>query len=592
MVERGLAGYRTRGSGCGVRGGPAGESDGHHNHRRSGGDHTTSGHRRDEGIMTRIAHLATLTVVIWGLTASEASAWGERAHRSIAYMALQVIERDYPGMLRDFDRDIVRGAQAGYEELADDHPMSTETDVMVAINTQVQLMREVRRYGIGSYFAYRMGILSALTADLMIPFGHAWNSSEEYLRDRISADIDKHLDGYKFVRGRDRRTYIRNTLAYFAEMRTFYEDNKRIIAEDYRSGAGYTGLMREAGPNYFNKAITAVADVWHTVLRTQADASDRPASRTLLTWYFVKEIRYMLEVKSSLHHADLAHRHFQMVNPGILPAYEEVGDIYYQFGTEEATARAVTEWRTAFSLPGAERPRVGQKLSQHFMRVGRGYFEKDRYSDTDLPNALDAFQQALSYDRQNSEAATLIQQVNRKIEERRELYQLYLEIISKAEAIREEATRAALNKEYGTAIARLRKGVSLFDGVGDEFPDLYDTAKRGTTEMRKEIESVIQEVLTRASEAIDEGDTARDNRDYPKAISAYERVQGILAEVPEDAGQTLLEDKAELEQLAQRKVRETKEEQADFERRQREQVRQPGAPGARPGQAPGAGGAS
>jgi tetratricopeptide (TPR) repeat protein len=539
--------------------------------------------------MTRIAYLATLTVVIWGLAASEAAGWGERAQRSIAYMALQVIERDYPKMLRDFDRDIVRGAQAGYEELADDHPMSDETDVMVAINTQIQLMREVRRYGINSYFAYRMGILSSLTADLMMPYGMAWNSSEEYLRDRINADIDAQLDGYGYVRGQGSRTYIRNTLAYFAEMRTFYADNKQIIAEDYRTGAGYNGLLKEAGPSYFNKAIVAVADVWHTVLRAQADASDRPASRTLLTWYFVKEIRYMLEVKKSVHHAKLAHRHFQMANPGILPAYEEVGDLYYQFGSEESVELAVSEWRTAYSLPGAERLRVGQKLSQHFMRVGRGYFEKERYSDTDLPNALEAFQQALSYDRQNSDAAALIQQVNRKIEERRELYQLYLEIISKAEAIREEATRAALNKEYGTAIARLRKGVSLFEGVGEEFPDLYETAKRGTTEMRKEVEEVIQEVLTRASEAIDEGDSARDNRDYPRALVSYERVQGILAEVPEDAGQTLLEDKVELEQLAERKIRETKEEQADFERRQREQVRQPGAPGARPGQgAPGA----
>ncbi|MFP4501263.1 MAG: hypothetical protein ACLFTT_09725 [Candidatus Hydrogenedentota bacterium] len=531
--------------------------------------------------MTRTTRLGSFIALLLAVAMSDAAAWDARAQRTIAYMSLQVIQEDYPDILRQYDRDILRGAKTGYEEFADTMPLSDADDAVAAVGAQIQLLRNVREYGVNSYFAFRMGVLSSLVADVMVPFGFAWTPQEQSIQARMEEDIEAHLDNYRYVRADSRRTYVRNAQAYFYEKRRFHNENKQIIAEDYTSGAGYAGLLRNAGQDYFNKAINAVADTWHTVLRSQADATDQEASPTMLTWYFVKEIAYFLEVQENFQRANRAYELFQRKNPGILRAYEEVGDLYYAFGSEQAVERGVNEWKLAYSLRGSRRKNVGEKLSAHYMRVGREYFDKERYDDTDLPNALDAFQEALKYNRADTEAADYVQQVNRKIKEREELRELYLEIISKAEAIREEASRAALEGDYGTAIIQYRKGINLFESVGDEFDNLAETADSGVSDLTKDMDQVIQEIINKATGALDEGEAARDDRRYDEAIRAFERVPSILDEIPEDVSQSQLEDKRDLQEMSEQKIQEAKREKAEFERRQREaqQAQQAGGGG-------------
>jgi hypothetical protein len=538
--------------------------------------------------MTRFFQLATVVGFVTLLSMADASAWGPRAQRSISYMALQVLQKDYPDVLRDYHQDIIRGAEDGFGVIAETLPLHSDTDAMVAVGAQMLLLREVRNFGVDEYFAYRMGVLASLTSDILMPYGFAWSPEEERLQAVIGQDVDEHIESFAMDQGAGPRTYLRNSLAYFAEHRRFLEENERIIAEDYRSGLGYRGLLREGAPKYFNRCINAVADVWHTVLRTESDSSDRPASREMLTWYFAREIEYMLNVKKNFRKADLAFNNFQDVNPGIMESYDQVGDLYYAFDSDDSIRRAVDTWRLAYSLPGAVRDRVGAKLSQHFMNVGISFFEKEKYNDEDLPSALTAFQESLSYDRENASAAGYIQQVNRKIEERAELRRLYEEMLSSAESIRAKAGRATLDGDYGSAIAELRNAIKLLDGLGDEFPSIYASAQSSASGMRKEISNVLQEIIGRATAAIDEGDGARDSRNYEAAIRSYAQVEIVLDEIPEDASQSFLEDKAELLLLAQTKTEEAKREQADYERRQREAAQQPGAAA---GGAGGAGGA-
>ena len=530
--------------------------------------------------MTRFFKLATVVATLTVLAMTDATAWGPRAQRSIAYMALQVLQKDYPDILRDYHGDVVRGAEDGFAVIAETLPLYNDSDAMVAVGAQILLLREVRRFGVDEYFGYRMGVLSSLTSNILLPFGFAWSPEQKRLQSVVNQDIDLHIERFSLTPHTAARTYLRNSLAYFAENRTFLEENERLIAEDYSSGQGYNGLMSEGAPIYFNRCINAVADVWHTVLRVESDSSDRPASREMLAWYFVREIEYALNVKKNFRKADLAFNNFQEVNPGIMESYEQVGDLYYAFDSEESIRRAVDTWRLAYSLPGAVRERVGKKLSQHFMKVGLSFYEKEKYNDEDLPSALTAFQESLSYDRENTEAATYIQQVNRKIEEREELRRLYEEMLSSAESIRAKAGRATLDGDYGSAIAELRNGIKLLDGVGDEFPAIYSSSQDSVSGMRKEISNVLQEIIARATGAIDEGDAARDARKYDDAIRSYAQVEIVLDEIPEDASQSFLEDKAELLASAQSKTQEAKNEQADYERRLRESATQPG--GARP----------
>lgn len=517
--------------------------------------------------MTRILKLLVLSALLWAVAAPEAPAWGPRAQRSIAYMALQVIQKEHPDLLREYEADLLRGSEEGYAAIADAVPLNSDAESVVAVGSQIQLLRKTRDYGVGSYFAYRMGVLATLTADVLLPYGFAWTPQEQALRDRIAQDIDARLDSFRYEGSSRRRTYVRNVQAFFAERRTFFRENKTLVADDYASGKGYDGFLSGAAPAYFQKAIDAVADIWFTVLRTEADPSDQDVSRPLLTWYLVREIEYLLQVKKNLVQTDVTYANFERTNPGIMEAYETVADLYYAFGTDPAIERAVREWRVAHGLGGPNRDRVGRKLASHYLSVGRRYLEagvKPRARETDLPNALQAFQDALYFDRGNKDAAAGVQATNKAIEERRELYDMYMEIIANAERVREEASRAFTEGDYGTAITTYRKAVSLFESVGDDFEKQAITAKEGASGVKKEIAKVVQTIIDKATEAIDAGDRAREDRKYDEAIRLYAQVDIVLSEIPADEQSAeLVEDKNELLAMAQEKTVQAKREQAD-----------------------------
>ncbi|HNR32712.1 MAG TPA: hypothetical protein PKI11_17615 [Candidatus Hydrogenedentes bacterium] len=489
-------------------------------------------------------------------------------------MALQVIQKTHPNLLREYEQDLLRGSEQGFAVIADTVPLNSDAESIIAVRGQIQLLRKTRTYGVGSYFAYRMGVLAAMTADVMLPYGFAWTPQEQALRDRIAQDIDERLDSFRYNANPQRRAYLRNVQAYFQERRTFFLDNKTLIADDYATGDAYNGYLSNAAPAYFQKAVEAVADVWFTVLRTEPDPNDEDVSRTLLTWYFVREIEYLLTVKKNLVQTDVTYANFAKTNPGIMAAYERVGDLYYAFGTDPAIDRAVREWRVAHGLGGANRDRAGKKLANHYLIVGRRLLEagvQPRAKETDLPNALQAFQDALYFDRGNQDAATGVQDTNRAIEERRELHAMYLEIIANAERVREEAGRAFTEGDYGTAITTFRKAVSLFETVGDDFEKLAVTAREGASAVKKDVAKVVQTVIDKATEAIDAGDRAREDRKYDEAVRLYGQVEIVLSEIPADEeSPTLAEDKAELLQMAQDKTAQAKREQADAIARERE----------------------
>lgn len=544
--------------------------------------------------MTRATKLLILAGVLACLSMGDAAAWGERAQRSISYMALQVIQKDHPDTLREYERDLLLGSTDGWAELADSVPMNSDAEVVAAVNGQIQLLRDVRKYGVGSYFAYRMGVLASLMSDALMPYGTAQTTDEKALRDRMIEDVDAHLDSFKYTTLSSRRTYIRHAQPYLKERRTFLRENLTLIADDYARGKGYDGYLGQAAPLYFTKAVDAVSDAWYTVMRVEADSSDQPASRASLTWYFVSEIEYLLTVKKNFIQTDLTYSHFEKVNPGLVEAYERVGDLYFAFGTDQSKDRAVREWRTAHGLSGTNRAQVGRKLAGHYLEVGRHYLEegkKPRSNDTDLPKALQSFQEAMLFDRDSTDAARGVQDANSAIADREERLRIAREFIANAERVRAEAARGFAEQDFGAAITKYKQAASLFDAVGDDFEKEASTAKEGVSAVKKDIAKVIQTIVDKATEAIDSGDSAREEHRYDDAIMAYSQVDVILGEVPDDSeNQTLMEDKQELMTMARTKIDEAKREQVDYLARLEEARKNPApAGGARPAQPAGGG---
>ena len=518
-----------------------------------------------------------LLLVLAVMACCDAAAWGPRAQRAITATSIQVIRRTFSKAFRtlesNYEADVLRGAQTGPEVLNEGKPFATDAEAISAIANEIGLLREVRKYGFGSYFSYRMGVLSALVADLMLPYALDASPARRELRTQIEADIDAHLSEYSFAPSADERRYIRGVTDYFAGLRTFFEDNKHMIADDYLRGKGYRGYMCEGGKAFFSRAIKAASDAWYTVLRVEGGPGDIPPSPDAVTWYLVDEIRYLLEEKRNFYEAGKVYDNFVRVNPDLMEAYDWLGDLYYAYGTDDARERAVREWRIAYETPSPERRRIARKLAGHYIKVGEVLFERAMLPgapDEDLPNALDAFTKALQYDQTNDVAASRITETAVEIDERKERRELNVNVIASAEKVMVQAERSAVAEDYGKAIGTYRQAVGLFELINEEFKDQAKTAKDSIKDIKKCITDVINDVLDKASDTIDEGDRAVDEHNFEDAFSIYARVPGILSVIPDDTG-THAEEKADLITLTAQKTDEAKMAKMRWEERKRQE---------------------
>ncbi len=522
------------------------------------------------------------TSLLWP---APAHAWGPRAMRSITAMGLQVLKHDFPNTFRpggivgpNFERDVMLGAADGWQVAAKRTPLNSDSEVIEAIASEILLLREVRLYGPTPYFAYRMGVLASLTAHAMLPYGFSWNSDEHELRRQIIADIEQDIDNYGFSVAQKNREFIRHAQEYFRQRRAFHAEDKRLIAHDYHVGLNYDGFLKQGGRAYFVRTVEAVADVWNTVLRADAAAVgfalSKPSPRTL-TWYFVDEMEFLLNVKNNMHQVEKVYSNFDLVNPRLVEAYDVLGDIFYANDNRDVKLRGVSEWQKAYDLGGPERSRIGRKLSAHYMSEGKSFLDRagqPESEETDLNNALNAFERALDFDRSSDMAAQLIQDTHVAIRERNERLEVTLNIIATGERIHEEANRYREAGDYANAISTFRQAIGFFEAVDDEFRDQAQTAREKIRRLRREIEDVIRDVLDAASQAIDEGDRARDRNQYDEAIGHFQRVPGILVVIPDDESPSVARDKQDLIAMSNRKLEETNIQKLRYEQAQAEQA--------------------
>jgi len=530
--------------------------------------------------LTVVALLATGLLV-----PVQAHAWGPRAMQSITAMALQMIKQDYPNVFRpggavgtNFETDVLNGARDGVQVLGDAEPLNNDQQTIEAVMNQIALLRNARTYGPTSYFAYRMGVLSALTANVSIPFGFAWTPEDKTVSSKMMEDIDRDIDNYSFKPATRNREFLKDAIGYFEQRRSFYQQDKVLIAHDYKTGLGYRGFMRQGGQSYFTRTVETVADVWNTVLRAEPVGGDimKPSARAL-TWYFVDEMNFLLKVKGNVQQAKHVYENFEKVNPKIAEAYEKVGDIFYAFESRESKLRGIDEWQKAYSLGGTDRTRIGQKLAQHYLGEGKEFLDraaKPGAEDSDLPTALNSFEQALNYDRTSEEAARLIQDTNKAIQARNERLEMTINIISTGEKVRAEADNFRDKKDWANAIKTYRQSIGFFEAVDEEFKEQSNTAKENVRKLKKSIQDVVNDVLDAASSAIDDGDRAKEGNRFDEAVGNYDKVAAIVSVIPDDENPTVLQDKANMMDMATKKKEEANVAKVRYETAMAEQAKQ------------------
>lgn len=495
----------------------------------------------------------SLTLVC-SLLALDAAAWGPRSSEAISRASLQIVRRTYPDALRAenqrYDSDFVKGAVAGPEALRGSVPLNNDVQAVAAVGGQIQLLRETRKYGMGSHFAYRLGVLAALTADLYLPLSFAQEGRSPDIYEQLVEDVEARFNRYNYrPNAQQTLTFVYSPQEYFAKRRQFTDGTARIVYDDYRAGLGYEGIMSQAAETYFGRAIESVADVLYTVLRPESASSDRNPSPRAVARYFIEEIEYLLNERQNFEQAEKAYVLYESVGQTSPADYARIGDLFYAFGTKDAQERGVREWKKAQRQPGPHRERVANRISEHYLRVGEEHFERamgPQSKETDLNNALAAFRSALEYDRTNSEAAERINRTNEELMAKRERYELALSIIASTETVMQEADRYRMDRNHNQALAAYDQALTfLTNSIDTEFPDLAETAKKRTAEVRNSIREILDDIMVAADEAIAQGDEASDARRYDEALNNYRRVRGLLEDVPDDAPDQYLAQKRE-----------------------------------------------
>ena len=489
--------------------------------------------------------LNTLLVagMCFAVLAGDAAAWGPNARKAITRAALQVIRQDFYDSFRaevsNYEQDLYRGAEDGYGVVRESIPISSDSQAIIAVSHEIQLLRTVREDGTGSYFAYRMGALSALVADAILPHGVEYASSEQDggdLKIKIDTDLEDQLASLRAVRTARSNVYLRNVPEYFRERRLFFADDSKMIRDDYDRGLGGDGFLAQAAQDYLSRSVEAVVNAWYTVFVDRASTNDTASSAPILSEYSVNEIAYLLDMKGNMEQANRAYRVFARVNQGRGESYEVVGDLYYNFGDEsktpDAKERGVSEWQLARRIQGPQRKSAALKLARHYESVGDAALRRAAgpdATDADLEEALLAFQKALECDRASNYAADMISETKSQVASRRKDYNMQSSALAKSREVSQEAERKWSQKAFATAMDVYKSARNLLDSlVNNRFPDLAATAESERKGIQKSIRDIIDEVLDTADALVDDGDTALIENRFDTAVAAYGKVPALL----------------------------------------------------------------
>jgi tetratricopeptide (TPR) repeat protein len=305
----------------------------------------------------------------------------------------------------------------------------------------------------------------------------------------------------------------------------------------------------------------------------------------------VDQIDYLLRVKRNMKEADRVYEQFVKTNPGILAAYERVGDAYYNYGDKKGRARGVQEWTSALAFSGPQRQSIMGKLSQHYMSEGKRLFEyaanPDAPNDT-LQSALGNFTKSLEYDQSNDTAAKLINETQMAITEREQRLKLAIQTVAAGDSVAKQAEAAMVGENNERALVLYRQAVVVFEQVSQEFKEQKDRARDSGDEARRMINRIINKVLDQAQDKLDEGDRLVTDNKFDNAIDVYNSVPTALTVVPDDAPGTQGQQKQKLIEESKSKIQDAEkakrawEEQEKQRKAQAEQKGKPGAGGAAP----------
>lgn len=421
-----------------------------------------------------------LTALLLAALALPAAAWGPKTQLAISTAALHLIAKEGNLPLSKMADSVRRGAMDSQASITALYP-DMQSGPIQAIETEIVLLKSMRGDKLDNYFAYRMGLLGKLVAQITAPMAEA----NPTYRNLYYTDVERVIES----------TGVTNLPAnsvdsaeYFVRVLAEANANNDVIEREYESGVGIGGVAKSLLGADTSRSVRAVADVWSTILTASAVTGNVSPDR--MREYCLHGMKFYIDRAVAPAMAAAEVRYEALVAPDA-SYLVELGDAYFGAGFND---QAIGKYKAAINLD-PDRRDVASKISDFYMAKGATDLENGQ-----LEAAEDSFAAALASNPLHDSAEGSRLQVARMIEERDARLAANQAALDRAAELERLADEEALRKRAAEAIDLLRGAESAYMEVTDEFPLELSLRERGLGALRIRVQELKQQIMVNAED--------------------------------------------------------------------------------------------
>jgi tetratricopeptide (TPR) repeat protein len=391
-------------------------------------------------------------------------AWGPKTQDSIVYTSVLIFSRDTTTLLRNLMPYIREGATVSPKE-AEAFFFGYRTNPVAAIEREMNLLQAVRSDRIDPHYAFRLGALGQLVADTTAPM----RTLNPVFRDRYFSDVDTHVARAKFE-AQPRR--IVDPRAYFRRLRGQVEIQENTIIREYQAGQGFDGLASAALSTDLSRSVSAVLDVWHTVL--SRDVSSVNISTGNMQNYVLGSLAFYLG-QGNMAEVLSAYDRIRALGMNSVGMRQKVGDMFFD---AKVFDRAMEEYEEVLLLAPGNRE-LSEKMARYYEDVGIEALAQDN-----LEASRDALRLALDKNKLRPEIPRKLDEVNKLIIARDDRLAATREAIRLAKELETQANLESGVLRFAAAMGLLRQAEDQYALVTAEFAEEARVAASGRARIR------------------------------------------------------------------------------------------------------------
>ncbi len=407
-----------------------------------------------------------------------ALAWGPKASVAIVTTASRLISKQSGVPLANLGKDVQRGASLSQSEIADLIP-GADMNPVNAIESEMYLLEAVRGSRVDPYFAYRLGALGSLVAEVTTPL----HDANPTYRNLYYADVEANIN-QATLQSKPRVSV--DPASYFAEAVGKARDRADLIVSDYKAGIGFKGVAGTALSEDASRSVNAVADVMLTVLRGSVTVTN--ISQNQIRNYVLDAIRFYIDRDND---AETEAAYAKLMDLGVttVDLQKQIGDMFYDAGKYD---RAMKEYKAVLEKAPSRRD-VIERIADYYVHEGDAAL-----ADNELEDALKAYNDALAVDMLHPTAQSKKLETQGMIAERDARQQAAQKANTKGDDLVRQADQLIFKQDFTDALSLLQQAKTSYGEVTDEFPDEARKSRAGLLQVAQRINTLQRDVVSNA----------------------------------------------------------------------------------------------